>query len=110
MGYDVQFEGKTYTIEQVADDDCFVLLGEEAVDDATAANVYMTALLKFLPRKESPKRFNVDYRYNDEEGNVTETSFDGKASSWAEIGAIVDNFEDVSLLGSEVTSITLQGR
>ena len=110
MGYDVQFEGKTYTIEQIADDDCIVYLGDDAVDDTTAADVYMTALLKFLPRKESPKRFKVDYHYSDEEGNVTETSFEEKASSWAEIGALVDKFETESLLGSEVTSITLQGR
>lgn len=107
MGYDVQFEEKTYTIEQVADDDCLVLLGEEAVDDATAANVYMTALLKFLPRKESPKRFKVDYQASDDEGNDISGSYEREASSWAEIGVLVDKVEEGSIFGSETIAISV---
>lgn len=44
----VEYEGVVYTLKQVEQDDCVVLLGEEPVDDATAANVYMTAFLSLI--------------------------------------------------------------
>lgn len=105
MKHEVGMNGETYVIERVADD-CVVTLNGKAVDDTVAMNVYMTALLGFLPVKEQVMNFKFEYSYRDDEGYETQDTFEQRATSWTQIGAVVDDFEAKSLLGSEVRSIT----
>lgn len=106
MKHEVVMNGETYVIERVEIDDCVVTLNGKAVDDTVAMNVYMTALLQYLPTKEQAMKFEFGYSYRDDEGYETRDTYEQKATSWAQIGAAVDDFETKSILGSEVRSVT----